>query len=1269
VKLFSISDIYCKYLPLHNFDPEFYKRNYPDLTGVRGTKELYRHYVSHGRKEGRFQNFAELVSHFEQLYGKLPDGFNPEEYTSLYVDLKNARLTEGQAVEHYLRYGRKEGRSPFRLRCDIYRELYCKDQIISDQDLINDLKERAYTEGIVCTGADVMRIKGFKGGGRWIEALKHDEFALLNFNWAGHITSRMEAVDAMLSRGISLLAPIAFGLEFDPEFYRETHPMLARASDEECYCHWLFVGFEQGEPGSPSQYFADLDIHLETFPRSFQWKPYLGLKRYFSKNSTRWSALRHFIQEGFARGRRPVKGPDAGTLLSALGAHFLRKNARLSVEAFELAQSLAALDNHSLQDLADGYFRLQQWAPALAAYDARMRAPGPDAQTFYNGARAALHLNRIDRAFDILKAGKDNVAGAPEWRKILQEAIEADFDAVSAKAREYLALDQRSLADQIITEAVTRVAARFAEFDPLGVPLPVGPNAKVVVLANVDLRQCAHYRVDQKEELLEALGREYEIYSTSEVEGFISALPGASAAIFYRLPAYPMNVRAIEVARALGIPTYYDIDDLIFDSAEYPEPYETYGAINRCFYEGLQFGVPLFRAAMSLCDYGIASTTSLAAHMKPVVRKHEVFVLPNGLDNRNLPFLNSPPFRVRKDGSIVIFYASGTKAHNSDFIDSAGPALVTIMTRHPHVKLMFVGYLSLDASFDPFRNRIITIGWISDIKSYWSLLAEADINIAVLARYATTDAKSEIKWLEAAAMGIPSVVSGTARYREVLEDGVDVLMANDPESWTAALERMVVDANLRGRIARCARAKAANLYSIEANAKNFAALLPSPVQSQGIAPATIKSKYRIILVNLFFPPQTLGGSPRVVRNNLDCFLDGDAQREFDFAVVTTDFGGDGLNQIRVENFRGCPVFRVSPLPGINSEWQPSLPRMGRIFREILNIWRPDLVHFHCIQRLSASIVAACLQAGVPYINSLHDAWWISDWQFLTDMKGRLRGPCEPFPFDPPPAVSVGEALERRRMLTPLLASSEAILGVSKAFTEIYKSCGFDKAIAVSNGAPSLKKASRIASTSGCVRLAHIGGMSKFKGFFLVQAVLKQSRFKNLELTVVDHNRYGGKEHYCIWGNTPIRVVGKTISENMHEFYAQQDVLLAPSLWPEAFGLVTREALSAGLWVIASDRGAIGEDVTHGVNGWVIDVGAPRDLSTVLSEIDSNPEKYLRSPPPPPLRLADQQADELLHIYREVLARPRTSKRRFEHHTVDKGLPPSASKLNLRLRVD
>ena len=603
----------------------------------------------------------------------------------------------------------------------------------------------------------------------------------------------------------------------------------------------------------------------------------------------------------------------------------------------------------------------------------------------------------------------------------------------------------------------------------------------------------------------------------------------------------------------MGIPTYYDIDDLLFDSAEYPEPYETYGAINQTFYQSLQLGVPLFRAAMSLCDYGIASTTTLAERMKPIVRKREAFVLPNGLDSHDLPFFDRPPTRVRRDDSIVIFYGSGTKAHNSDFLDLAGPGLKAIMANRRDVKLMIVGYLTLDDLFDDIRGQIISVGLAHDLRSYWSLLAEADISIAPLAPGATTDAKSEIKWIEAAALGLPSVVSATHRYRETLENGVDAFVAATPDEWREALEKLIDDPSLRRRMADSARRKLQRVYTLEANAGNLAHLLDAgATAAQNEAP--VRKRTRILLVNLFFYPQSLGGSPRVVRDNLDCFLDGAAPDDFEFAVATTDFGGDGLGQVRVESYRNCPVFRVSPVSITNAEWRYKLPQMGDLFKEILQTWGPDLVHFHCAQRFSGSAVEACLDAGIPYVVTAHDAWWVSDWQFLTDARNRLREPGEPYPFDPPAGVSVGEALDRRRYLTELLNQADAVLGVSRAFTKLYQASGFKQARAVPNGVPLLEATARVPSPSGRVRLCHVGGMSKFKGFNLLRVALQHSEFANLELTVVDELRYGGAEQTTFWGTTPVRIVGKTLPEDMPQFYARHDVLIAPSLWPEAFGL-------------------------------------------------------------------------------------------------------------------
>jgi glycosyltransferase involved in cell wall biosynthesis len=564
------------------------------------------------------------------------------------------------------------------------------------------------------------------------------------------------------------------------------------------------------------------------------------------------------------------------------------------------------------------------------------------------------------------------------------------------------------------------------------------------------------------------------------------------------------------------------------------------------------------------------------------------------------------------------------------------------MTANTAVRLVVVGHLTLDSRFEAVRDRIVTLPWTDDIQAYWSLLAEADVNLAVLARYPTTDAKSEIKWLEAAVMGIPSLVSDTDRYREVLTDEVDALVAADAQEWSEKLRRLVADPALRTRIGNAARAKAAREYGLQRNAERLADCL-SPAWARPSPGSPGHAKPRVLLVNIFFPPQTIGGSTRVVRDNLDAWLGGAGAGRFDFAVAASEDRNPVPHQLRVEPYGGVPVFRISTPEGETMDWAWDFPGVGERFAQALRAWKPDLVHFHALSRLSASVVEACRAAGVPYVVTVHDAWWISDWHFLVDAAGQVREPCEPLPLAPPPGVSVGESLQRRRRLRSLLQDASAVLGVSETFAGVYRSCGFDVR-AVPNGVPPMPSAPRRPSESGRVRLCHVGSQTRHKGYHLVEAALKQGAYANLELTVIEHGRFGGEVHHAVWGATPVRFVGKTRGEAMADFYAGQDVLLAPSVWPESYGLVAREALACGLRVVAGDRGAMGEDVRPGVNGWVVDVTAAAALQAVLRELDAEPERFLTSPPPTLLRPASAQAEELLGVYDAVLGRDRPDSR-------------------------
>jgi glycosyltransferase involved in cell wall biosynthesis len=212
------------------------------------------------------------------------------------------------------------------------------------------------------------------------------------------------------------------------------------------------------------------------------------------------------------------------------------------------------------------------------------------------------------------------------------------------------------------------------------------------------------------------------------------------------------------------------------------------------------------------------------------------------------------------------------------------------------------------------------------------------------------------------------------------------------------------------------------------------------------------------------------------------------------------------------------------VPG--EDWRAEDEQIEAIVGEFIESWSPDLLHVHAPQRLTASVVLAARHAGVPYVATVHDAWWLSDHHFLVDELGRVRQPCEDLPRDPPKGVTVAQSLDRRRVLTGALKGSEAVMGVSRTFADMYRSCGFEQAIAVPNGLPPMPEVERRPSASGRVRLAHVGNVTKHKGYHLVEAAIRQGGFRNLELTVIDHGLPAGSTRRTEWGGTPVRIAGR-----------------------------------------------------------------------------------------------------------------------------------------------
>ncbi|HIH2651399.1 TPA: glycosyltransferase [Burkholderia cenocepacia] len=1191
------------------FDANFYLSSYGDLEGVQGKWQALRHYVRIGKYEGRFPNEATYIKNARERKWDLGDGFDIVAYKFFNKDLVSVFSRDEDFFRHYLRHGRAEGRV---------------------------IKFDAERESVSFVPSDK----------KWKSLFSMPEFIARYGDDCEEVPqSREAALELFWNQGVEQLWSLSFEYEFDAKFVRESGAMLAchHGSDAELYRIWLTEGFPAGVAPNERVFLASYLGGLP-FPLDFNWRVFIKNNGLPGK-TTRSQALIALFEEPVHRitAHIDVLGKDAAWLLHCVGRRALahgdyRKAIVVLKESVAIAPGVGPLCL-----LGDAYRKSGAVDEALDSYLASIGRDRAPLSAFLHAATIHASRQAFTEAFAILRAAHRIWRQKVEFGLKLHEVIRHYFEYRSAQAHALLReaagrnfdTALRKEAETLLTETLDEIRGLFLELESLPVPLGGNPNGYVLILANDDLRQCTHYRIEQKALQFERAGIPVKIFSHSDTAGFIDNLVGARAAIFYRVAAVPDILRAILHADCMNLKTYYEIDDLIFDSNCYPDPFASFeGQIQVAEYTGLQFGVPLFRYAMSMCQGSIASTPALAEKMQAITVTDTNILLRNGLDNRNDASIAMGANPVgRKNSRVRVFYGSGTKAHNADFNTLVAPAILELMMHHPQVDLVIVGHLKIGPELRAMGARIITYPIIPDASAYWSILASCDINLAVLEPGVVADCKSEIKWLEAAILKIPSVVSGTRTYREIIKNGIDGFLADSVSQWQAVLRELITRPHLREQVGTNARERVIREYALEVGART----LQAAFETHGGGARLRGNRTRVLVCNVFYAPQSYGGATRVVEDNIRIFAE--QYPDLEIGIFCSDEGVTPAGQLRMGSEDGIPVYRLSTPQEVDMDWRPFNETHVKPFERVLDHFQPDIIHFHCIQRLTATIVEVALARRVPYVVTLHDAWWISDSQFLIDDDGLLQLPSTDVLADCVRSRHGVASIVRRHRLMSLLRHSSANLSVSASFARVYASAGVPGIKVVENGVPEIERCVRSGRSDGRVALGLVGGRSPHKGASLIEASLRDVAYQNLHLTMIDGTLEVGQSIDTIWGTTPVALSAPYPQAKVSELYCQLDVLLAPSTWPESFGLVTREALQGGLWVIASRLGAIGEEVDDGRNGYVIDVSNTKDLKRILKIIDDDPERYKGSPSSrkQPFRRVNEQVAELYHLYREIVA--------------------------------
>jgi len=356
------------------------------------------------------------------------------------------------------------------------------------------------------------------------------------------------------------------------------------------------------------------------------------------------------------------------------------------------------------------------------------------------------------------------------------------------------------------------------------------------------------------------------------------------------------------------------------------------------------------------------------------------------------------------------------------------------------------------------------------------------------------------------------------------------------------------------------------------------------------------------------------------------------------------------------------------------------------FLSILRQERPDLVHFQHFIALSANLMRIAKDEGVPVVFTIHDFFILCHRIHLLKKDNHLcPGPLYglecvsclndyyslkpkdtrtnfflknkdilPFSFIkwtkrffiPPKFLreSGYEVFHRYRFMYEILKIPDALLVpssfVKKQFLKYYPFIE-SRLKVVTLGIFPVEGQKRHKEVNGKVKFCYFGNILPLKGIHLLIDAFKALPRGKATLTIYGSRNPWTEVYYdqlkSQANGFSVDFRGPFKRENLSEALRDQDIAVLPSICPESFSFIVREANSLGLPVIASRIGAIPEAIKDGENGFLFEPGNIGELRDCMVRFIEEPELLQKMAlKMPKVKSMVEHAKELIEIYSRIL---------------------------------
>lgn len=369
---------------------------------------------------------------------------------------------------------------------------------------------------------------------------------------------------------------------------------------------------------------------------------------------------------------------------------------------------------------------------------------------------------------------------------------------------------------------------------------------------------------------------------------------------------------------------------------------------------------------------------------------------------------------------------------------------------------------------------------------------------------------------------------------------------------------------------------------------------------------------RVLMLAQFYP-KTIGGEERHVQD-LGIHL---ARRGHDVAVAT--LWHPGLDEFEIDN--GVRVYRIHGTAQratwlykeANRRHVPPFPDLELMFalQRVIQTERPQIVHAH--NWLVHSFFPLKPSSRAKLVMSLHDYSFVCAKKSMMNRESICTGPGL--------AKCLSCAAEHYGLLkgVPTVMGTWAMGVVERAAVDMF--IAVSQATAAGNGLVGSHLPYQVIPNfvpeddpAADEHAPYVDQLPKGDFMLFVGDVGKR---KGIEVLL--------RAYEMLENPPPLVLIGRKLEESPTSYppnvlvldkwphgavmqaWKRSMLALAPSVWPEPFGIVVLEAMAAGRPVIASRIGGLSDAVVDGESGFLVPPGDPLALSEAMARLIADPD--------------------------------------------------------------